>query len=369
MGKIQKILHKLDDFQFSWRAKVCANREIKDSRRQQILKKFVLSEEQKKKIDDFYVANYGKKISYDYHRYYSSYMNSFDEKYIPEFIFISEIEAKLNSREYSHVLSDKNLLPLLMGSSTFCRCAKIFVSCTNGVLKNANFELIDKNGAYDILKDIGLCFFKPSVDSSSGRDCCVYDFHNGIDSISQKYLDEILHDCPENFNFQEVVRNCDSVKRLHPESLNTFRIVTYILNGNVYHFPVILRIGRGVAKVDNAHQGGIFIGVEEDGSLKECGFTEFQDRFFEHPDSKIRFDGYCVPEVKQCISAAHEMQAKLPQTKLMSFDFVADENGVPVLVEINLNYQTIWMSQMAHGRGAFGENTAEILNFIRGNFK
>lgn len=366
MGKIQKILHKLDDFQFSWRSRACAKREIKDPRRQRILKKFALSDEQKKKIDDFFLANYGKKIPYEYHRYYSSYMNSFDEKYIPEFIFISEIEAKMNSREYSHVLSDKNLLPLLVGSSTSCRCAKIFVSCTNGILKNANFDLIDKNEAYEILKDIGLCFFKPSVDSSSGRDCCVYDFHNGIDSFSKKSLDDILCNCSENFNFQEVVQNCNSVKRLHPESLNTFRIVTYILNGKVYHFPVILRIGRGVAKVDNAHQGGIFIGVDDNGSLKECGFTEFQDRFFEHPDSKIRFDGYCVPEVKQCILAAHEMQAKLPQTKLMSFDFIADENGIPVLIEINLEYQTIWMSQMAHGIGAFGENTAKILNLIKG---
>ena len=49
----------------------------------------------------------------------------------------------------------------------------------------------------------------------------------------------------------------------------------------------------------------------------------------------------------------------------MSFDFVADENEMPVLIEINLQYQTIWMSQMAHGKGAFGENTAEILNLIR----
>lgn len=42
MGKIQKILHKLDDFQFSWRAKTCAKSEIKNPKRQQILNKFIL---------------------------------------------------------------------------------------------------------------------------------------------------------------------------------------------------------------------------------------------------------------------------------------------------------------------------------------
>lgn len=361
MGRIRKILHHLDVAQYSWRARVCAKKEIKDPRRQNILSAFKLSNEQKEKIDNFYLKNYGRKISYDYHRYYSSYMNSFDEKYIPEFIFISEIESKLNSLEYALVLSDKNLLPMLVGRNEKYRCAKIFVSSSNGILKNSDYEIINKDVAIDILKNIGECFYKPTVDSSSGRGCAVYNFKNGVDSYSGETLESIFAGCPANFNFQEIISNCESVKKLHPESLNTFRIVTYILDGQVFHFPIIMRIGRGVAKVDNAHQGGIFIGVEDDGKLKKCGFTEFQDRFYEHPDTGIKFDGYAVPEVRQCIAAAHEMQAKLPQTRLMSFDFVADENGIPVLIEINLQYQTIWMSQMAHGKGAFGENTAKIL--------
>ncbi len=366
MGRIQQFIRRLDAATYSWRARVCAKKEIKDPRRKKILKTFGLSKEQKKKIDDFYKENYGKKIPYEYHRYYSSYMNSFDEKYVPEFIFISKIEAKLNSLEYAHVLSDKNLLPMLVGKNEKYRCARIFVSSSNGILKNSDYQIINKESAFGILKDIGECFYKPTVDSSSGRGCAVYNFKNGIDCYSGESLENILAGCPENFNFQEIISNCESVKKLHPESLNTFRIVTYILDGQIFHFPVIMRIGRGCAKVDNAHQGGIFIGVEDDGKLKECAFTEFQERFYEHPDSKITFNGYVVPEVRQCIEAAHEMQAKLPQTKLISFDFVADENGMPVLIEINLQYQTIWMSQMAHGKSAFGENTAKVLKIAGG---
>lgn len=366
MGRIQNLLHQLDLFQYSWRAKVASKKEIQDPRRQQILKSFELSDEQKKKIDEFYLINYGKKIPYDYHRYYSSYMHSFDEKYIPEFLFISEIEAKLNIFNYSNVLSDKNLLPLLVGNNNKYKCAKIYLSSTNGVLRDGEYNLISKQKAFDILKNIGPCFYKPTIDSCSGKDCCIYDFENGVDRKSKIKLEDLLKDSPNNYNLQEIIKNCESVKKLHPESLNTFRIVTYILENQVYHFPVIIRIGRGKAILDNAHQGGIFIGVEDDGQLKNCGFTEFQERFFEHPDSKIKFDGYQVPEIKQCIEAAHEMQSKLPQTKLMSFDFIADETNTPVLIEINLNYQTIWMSQMAHGKGAFGNNTDKILKMIRG---
>jgi|SRR5690554_12087 hypothetical protein len=366
MGRIQNILHQLDLLQYSWRAKVASKKEIQDPRRKKILNSFELSDEQKKKIDDFYIENYGKKIPYEYHRYYSSYMSSFDEKYIPEFLFISEIEAKLNPLNYSSVLSDKNLLPLLVGNNSKYKCAEIYVSSTNTVLRNGEYILISKSKAYDILKNIGPCFYKPTIDSCSGHNCDIYDFENGVDKKTKIKLEDILDKSPKNFNFQQIVKNCESVRKLHPESLNTFRIVTYILENQVYHFPVIMRIGRGNAILDNAHQGGIFIGVEDDGQLKNCGFTEFQERFYEHPDSKIKFDGYQVPEIKQCIDAAHEMQSKLPQTKLISFDFIADETGTPVLIEMNLNYQTIWLSQMAHGKGAFGDNSSKILKMISG---
>lgn len=366
MGRIQTILGKIETFFFAWGARRSVKKEMKDSRRKKILNQFVLTDEQKKKIDNFYIKNYGCKVPYEYHRYFSSYMGTFDEKYLPEYMFISEVESRFNPRDYARVFSDKNLLPLLVGKTEKYRCAKIFVSCTNGVIKDENSNLITIEDAANILRNVGKCFYKPTVDSCSGKGCCVYNFSNGIDLFSHKTIENILKESPRNFNFQEIIHNCESVHKLHPESLNTFRIVTYILDGKVFHLPVIMRIGRGTANVDNAHQGGIFVDVEDDGFLKKMGFTEFQDRFLEHPDSKIKFEGYQVPEVQQCIIAAHEMQAKLPQTKLISFDFVADEKGIPVLIEINLNYQTAWMSQMAHGKGCFGENTQRILSIIRG---
>jgi hypothetical protein len=37
MGRIQNILHQLDLFQYSWRAKVTSKKEMQDPRRQQNL--------------------------------------------------------------------------------------------------------------------------------------------------------------------------------------------------------------------------------------------------------------------------------------------------------------------------------------------
>lgn len=59
-------------------------KKISDSRRQNLIKKVSLTEFEKKKIDDLFVKNYGKKIKYDWHKLYQSFTKKFDEKYFPE---------------------------------------------------------------------------------------------------------------------------------------------------------------------------------------------------------------------------------------------------------------------------------------------
>ena len=42
--------------------------------------------------------------------------------------------------------------------------------------------------------------------------------------------------------------------------------------------PLALRIGQGGSYLDNAHVGGMFIGVNDLGELNEEAFTEFGKR-------------------------------------------------------------------------------------------
>ena len=69
----------------------------------------------------------------------------------------------------------------------------------------------------------------------------------------------------------------------------------YRWKGNVYHMPVIMRIGRNKSEVDNAHAGGMFIGVSNDGVLNDTAFTEFHKVYKQHPDSNLPFFNYRIP--------------------------------------------------------------------------
>lgn len=152
---------------------------------------------------------------------------------------------------------------------------------------------------------------------------------------------------------------------LHPESVNTFRIITYLWKGVVENMPVILRIGRGKSNVDNAHAGGMFIAVCDDGKLGDHAVTEFNVQFTTHPDSGIVFKDYQLPSYNLLVAAAKRMHELVPQIGVVNWDFTIDADGQPILIEANLNGGSVWLPQMAHGVGAFGEKTEEVLEWLR----
>ena len=339
-------------------------KKIKDTRRQKILANYRLSNEQINQIDSLFTDYYGKKIPYDWHRLYSSFTGNFDYRYIPELIFIPEIESKFIKREYMGTFDDKNMLPIIVDGIDGVKTPQIYLSCVHGILRNSSMDIISLDEAVNNLENIGKVFIKPTLDSNSGRGCGIFNFQNGIDIISGKSIKEVILKAGNNFNFQEIIETCKSIKNLHPNSVNTFRITTYIWDNKICHFPIIIRIGRGKSILDNAHQGGIFIGVEDNGQFKECAFTEFNDKYDNHPDTEIIFSLYSIPETPEVLTAIKKIHKRFPQIGMISWDATIDEDGNIVIIEMNMEGQSVWLSQMAHGKGAFGENTEAILKMI-----
>lgn len=335
---------------------------IKDKRRVNLYSQIELTNEQKLEINNFYLTNYGKKIPYKWHRLYQSFTGKFDVTYFPEFLYIPNFEAKMNPYWYSKAFEDKNLLEFLV-KNTEIKIPEVIISCVNGVLRNKDCDIIDISKSVEILKkQKENLFLKPSIDSSSGIGCTLIDIttmkldHNFMSNIIKKYSG--------NFVLQKKIENSKELRALHPDSVNTFRIMTYIWSGKIEHCPVVLRMGKNQITVDNAHAGGIFIGVKDDGNLCEEAYTEFQERYLKHPDTDILFKGYTISKVKDVITAAKKLHSQIPQLGIVSWDLTLDKNDDIVLIEANIRGGSIWLPQMAHGCGVFGKNTASILRYI-----
>ena len=128
--------------------------------------------------------------------------------------------------------------------------------------------------------------------------------------------------------------------------------------------PIVLRIGRNGSIVDNAHAGGLFIYISDDGILSKYAFSEKQDRFDRHPNSGVIFKNYKIDFITQLLNCSKKMHLNTPQLGVISWDLTIDENEKIVLIEANTRGQSIWFPQMSSGKPAFGDNTEKMLQII-----
>lgn len=341
-------------------------KKFRDSRRVKIFSAVTLTEEQKNAIDTLYLENYGRKIPHTWHRHFTAYTGRFDPYYFPELLFIPAFEKFMNDRRYTAAFSDKSLLTLFAASNSVqVKMPRTYVSATHGLLQDGNGNIISQEKAVEILNAFGEVFIKPSVDSSSGQKCMKLKVTNGVDELTGWTVDKVFAEVGSNFVAQECITCHPSIRAIYPNSVNTFRIITYIWKDSVEHMPIIMRVGRNGAYVDNAHAGGMFIAVSDDGILHQKAFTEFKDEFEQHPDTGVDFAGHKIENMAGVIDAAKRMHRAISQIGCINWDFTINEEGDPVLIEANINGGSVWLIEMAHGCGAFGNHTPEILQWIR----
>lgn len=333
-----------------------------------IWKSVKLTKEQKRAIDNFYRKNYGRKIPYTYHRLFTGFTGNFDEKYIPEMLYAPYLERFLTDASYGNVFTNKNTLAIFARGLN-AKMPQNIVVCNKGGYYDRDFNRIGLSDVEKILENAGKVFVKKTVDSCGGSGCAIADFVNGIDQNTNRPIAEVINSLGTNFCIQELLVCHESIRKIYPNSVNTFRVITYILEGEVYCCPIIMRLGLGGSTIDNASAGGIFIAVDDDGVLHKSAFTEYRKEYTVHPDTNITFEGYKVEHLDKVIALAKRLQFAIPQAGVVNWDFTIDQNGEPVLIEANMKNEvqagSIWLPQMAHGKGAFGENTAKVLQYIR----
>lgn len=344
----------------SWAEK----RKFKDSRRVKVFSSVTLSVEQKKQIDDLYLKNYGRKIPYIFHQYYTAYHGKFDVNYFPENLHAPKFELYMHcNRAYTNVLGDKNMLPILAHAAAV-KTPKTLLSRVSGVWRDDNNKSISRAEFEEQLANLGEAFAKPSIDSCGGARCAVINMQNGVDKISGKSVKTLIKELGSDFIIQERIRCHSDIAKLYPNSVNTFRVITYQWKDEIFHCPVAMRLGQGGNTVDNTTAGGMVIAVEEDGTLHKTAVTEFNKHYTEHPDTHIAFENYKIPAIFNVLKAAHRLHELLPWIGMCHWDFTLDENGEPLLMEANLTVGGFGLVQRAHGKGVFGENTVEILRWI-----
>ena len=137
---------------------------------------------------------------------------------------------------------------------------------------------------------------------------------------------------------EEVIENCDNLKRIAPSSLNTIRLVTVIDNkGELHIIASLLRMGNGKAITDNYHDGGMACEIDlAKKALKGIAKGMRCATYTDHPFSGIHFDGYPVPEVQKCLDIIREVAFTEPKARYVGWDFAITNEGGAEILEGNI---------------------------------
>ena len=313
-----------------------------------------LTEEQKNKIE-----NYWKKYTNDfdiaYHRYYIDKTGKFDERFIPDDLFVGYIDGYLNNRAIEPGVADKNYFDLYLKGFNL---PKTYIHLINGIFEDKDYNIISKDKAIDILSSASNITVKPSMASYGGKG--IKFFNNPTKCELTEYFDNLEDD---NLIFQETVKQSQETAKLHPNSLNTVRIMTLILDEEVKVLPwSAFRMGIGKSKVDNASFGGIYCKINEDGTLSDFAYDALGKRFNKHPDggdfSSVKFD--FMDKIKALVKEAAQ---RFPHFRLIGWDIAITEDNEPIIIEANLTMSGMDVIETICGP-LFGQYTEKVLEEV-----
>ena len=313
-----------------------------------------LTSEEENKIYEYW-KKYTDDFEIDYHKYYIDRTGKFDVRFIPDDLFVGYIDGYLNNRAIEPGIADKNYFDMYLKGF---KMPKTYVHLINGIFEDNNYNIITKEKAIDILSNKKRILIKPSMASYGGKNIRIIENNTKEEII--KLLDNLNED---NLIFQEVVKQSSETAKLHPNSLNTIRIMTLILDGEVKVLPwCSFRIGQGDSKVDNASFGGVYCRINEDGTLSEYAYDAIGNKYDKHPDggnfSSVKFD--FMDKVKSLVKEAAQ---RFPHFRLIGWDIAIDDKNNPLIIEANLTMSGMDVIETIGGP-LFGEYTDKVLEEV-----
>lgn len=143
---------------------------------------------------------------------------------------------------------------------------------------------------------------------------------------------------------EELIKQSNRMGCLHPQSVNTVRLITVLdRNGECQFFcPPFLRMGQGDGIVDNAGAGGVACYVDIDtGRIYTDGADEHNNVYKIHPDTGIRIKGWQVPDWEEAKEFCRVLANVVPENRYCGWDLALTDEWGWIMVEGNDNAQYV----------------------------
>lgn len=154
----------------------------------------------------------------------------------------------------------------------------------------------------------------------------------GSEVLARKIFDKIVA-TGDTWVAEELIKQSPEMASWNESSVNTIRINTFIKSGVVDFGVPFMRTGRKGSDVDNGGVGGIYaVADTETGILITNGTDEKGNDYPTHPDSKLKYKGWQIPQYGQLKDMAKAIHAVVfPDMSYISWDFALTDKGWVVI--------------------------------------
>lgn len=160
--------------------------------------------------------------------------------------------------------------------------------------------------------------------------------HEGCNVVELEQLwEHISNHLGRGVVIEETAHNVESLRRLNPSSLNTFRVLTFNLPGAGWiHLTSLLKVGRSGSFVDNRVAGGLVVAINEKGQTGVARDFRTNTDYSRHPDSGEQLSGITIDGYKDVVRLALDASLHFPQLGILGWDIALTPKG-PVIIEVN----------------------------------
>lgn len=152
---------------------------------------------------------------------------------------------------------------------------------------------------------------------------------NSKESIAESWTEiEKILDRGGSVVVEQFLSQASEMSGFNPSSVNTVRIATFRKSDEVKVMFTFARFGRKGSIVDNGGCGGVIVPIDKNtGNFNSLGRDENGVCYQFHPDSKIRFDNFIIPEWNSALELAIKLSGIVPQQLYVGWDLAYTENG------------------------------------------
>lgn len=313
-----------------------------------------LTYSQKRAVQKFY-SPYVLFLTKRYHRLYTAITGRFYPQYIPEELYFMWIDRYFCDRDEARYLDNKCYYYRLFSN---VKQPKLVAMRIGSTWLDGGLNPVNGRQVLSLVGNEPEVVVKRALNSQGGY---------GVHFISGGHLAsdfrKTIHSIHGDVVVQRPLKQHPQLAKLHPQSVNTIRMVSLLTKDKVKIYAAALKIGTGDSRTDNASQNGIYCGLKPDGSLRDYGILDNGTAVTRHPDLGYSFSGNQVPHFGKALALVKKAHAFLGHFRLVSWDVTIDEQGEAVLIEANLTLGGINDVQMSCGP-LFGKDTKKVLDEV-----